>query len=118
MSGYRVHSFDPNAYEQPGPPMRPYNWVQWTGVGLIVFSLAGLGAYLAGRVGLLPEWIDSAFPLFMLAPLGSVLVNSRRQPATSVGPEQREKNRKVLIITIAICAVVLGAAAFIEFQGA
>ena len=26
MSGYREHSFDPNAYEQPGRPLKPYNW--------------------------------------------------------------------------------------------
>jgi hypothetical protein len=24
MTGYRAHSFDPNAYEQPGRPMRPF----------------------------------------------------------------------------------------------
>ena len=24
MTGYREHSFDPNAYEQPGRPMRPF----------------------------------------------------------------------------------------------
>ena len=39
MSGYRDRSnFDPNVSSDYGPPMRPYNWVQWTGIGLIALG--------------------------------------------------------------------------------
>ena len=51
MSGYREHSFDPNAYEQPGRPLQPYNWVQWTGVAIGVLGLAIIALGLLGRLG-------------------------------------------------------------------
>jgi hypothetical protein len=46
-----------------------------------------------------------------------VLVNSRRAPATQVGSELLAKNRRVLLITIAICAAIIGAAIAIEYSG-
>ena len=118
MSGYREHSFDPNAYEQPGPPLKPYNMVQWTGVALGLF---GTGIYLvhfAGRVGWIPKWIEEPSPAFVLPLIGLSLINSRRAPSTEVGSEQLEKNRRVLLITVAVCAVILGPPAGIEFSGA
>ena len=118
MSGYREHSFDPNAYEQPGKPLRPYNWVQWTGI-----AIGGLGVLLtvvqlAGKVGVIPQWLDDSPPTVLLLLLGMVLVNSRREPSALAGSEQLEKNRKLLLITVAICAAVLGAALVIQFGGA
>ena len=118
MTGYREHSFDPNAYEQPGPPLKPYNMVQWIGV---VFAVLGILAFFVwgfGRLGLIPQWIDHPAPVIMLGAVGTMLVNSRRAPGTQVGSEQLEKNRRVLLITVAICATVLGAALVIEFSGA
>ena len=119
MSGYREHSFDPNAYEQPGRPLKPYNWVQWTGVAIGVLGLAIIALGLLGRFGWIPPWLDGPpAGAFMLPIIGISLINSRREPGTQVGSEQLEKNRKVLLITAAICAAVLGAALAIEFSGA
>ena len=119
MSGYREHSFDPNAYEQPGPPLKPYNWVQWTGVAIGTAGAALITLDLLGRIGLLPRWIDDPSPApFMLLVVGMFLLNSRRGPAAQVGSEQLAKNRRVILITVAIVAAVIGAAAVIEFSGA
>ena len=115
MSGYREHSFNPNAYEQPGPPLRPFNWVQWTGVVFEVIGVAALLAYAAGRIGWTPEWIEHPGAMIMLGAVGAMLINSRRQPGTQVGSEQLERNRKVLLITVAILAAIFGAVLVIEF---
>jgi hypothetical protein len=118
MSGYRESSFDPYAYEQPGRPLRPFNWVQWCGVALIAGAIAFDLVSLARVLG----WIEAPGPKvsFAIAPLviGVALINSRREPGTQVGSEQLAKNRRVLLITVAILAAVLGAATVIEFTGA
>ena len=81
MSSYRQHDFDPNAYEQPDPPARPYNKVQWLGVVLgtagVLLALAGFAA----RFG----WIDDRFQAgtgvtVALCAAGLILINSRRAP--------------------------------------
>jgi hypothetical protein len=119
VTGYREHSFDPNAYEQPGPPLKPYNWVQWTGVAIATVGAALITLHLLGRAGWIPQWIDDPSPApFMLLVIGTLFVNSRRAPGTLVGSEQLAKNRRVLLITVAICSAVLGAALVIEFSGA
>ena len=118
MSGYREHSFDPNAFEQPGKPMRPYNWVQWTGIAIGGLGVLLTTVHLAGKIGLFPRWLDDSPPAFLLLLLGLVLVNSRREPSTLAGSAQLEKNRKLLLITVAICAAILGIALVIEFGGA
>ena len=115
---YRQSSYDPYAYEQPGRPMRPYNKVQWIGVALIVASIAALLAYFAGRAGWIAPLVKEVQISTALAIIGSVLVNSRREPGTPVGEEQRRRNRKVLLITILVCSVIIGAAVAIEFSGA
>ena len=117
MGGYRESSYDPLAYERPGRPMRPYNWVQWIGVALIVASVATLLAYFAGRAGWIAPLVKEVQLSTALAIVGSILVNSRREPGTQAGEEQLRRNRKVLLITILVCAVIIGAAAIIEFKG-
>ena len=118
MSGYRESSFDPHAFEQPGRLLRPFNWVQWCGVAVIVGTIAFDLVLLARAVGW-PETYGSKVT-FTIAPLvlGAALVNSRREPGTMVGSEQLAKNRRVLLITILVCAAILGAALVIEFIGA
>jgi membrane protein insertase Oxa1/YidC/SpoIIIJ len=118
MTGYRQSGFDPNAYEQPGKPLRPYNMVQWAGVAAGLAGIAIDLAYFADKFG----WIDApalspslAFPFLII---GFALINSRREPATLVGSEQLEKNRKVLLVTLAILVLVLGLAALIDSLGA
>ena len=49
---------------------------------------------------------------------GIFLINSRRHPYVDEAPEQQARNRRMLLITIAICTAVLGAALVIEFTGA
>lgn len=118
MSGYRQSNFDPNAYQQPGAPLRPYNWVQWTGFALGIVGMGLFLVHIAGKIGWIAPPIGySAAGLIPLL-LGSALINSRRAPSTLVTAEQQARNTRTLVITVAICAVVLGLAAIIEFTGA
>jgi hypothetical protein len=80
MSSYRQHDFDPNAYEQPRPPARPYNKVQWLGVVLGGAGILLGMADLAARLG----WIDARFEagtgvIVALCAAGIILINSRRE---------------------------------------
>jgi len=118
MPGYREHSFDPYAYEQPGAPVRPFNWVQWLGAGLIAIGLAAFLVYAASRLGWIPAVLKNPAPVTGFSVIGIVLINSRRQPGTPAGSEQLQRNRKVLLITVAILAVILGAAIVIDSLGA
>ena len=119
MSSYRQSSYDPDAYEQPGRPLKPYNWVQWSGVALGIVGAVLITLDVLGRLGWIPQWIDDPSPgSFTLLILGTVLVNSRREPDTLITEEQRARNKRTLLITAAICAVILGGALVIEFAGA
>jgi hypothetical protein len=118
MSGYREHSFDPEAFERAGPPMRPYNWVQWCGVAFVGAAIATLILYFAGLVGLIAPLIEKVQLSTALAMIGVVLIGSRREPGTWVGSEHLHRNRKIFLITIAVLAVVLVAAIIIESKGA
>ena len=118
MAGYREHSYDPNGdWGQQGRPLRPFNWVQWTGVAIEIVALAGLLAYVGGRVGIIPEWIDGAFPLIMLAPIGSVLITSRREPAHDLAPELAPARKRWMIIVVALCVALIGGAAIVQLAG-
>jgi hypothetical protein len=119
MSGYREHGFDPSAYEQPGPPLKPYNWVQWTGVALLALSIVVFGYYLASSAGWVPELRvkPPAFGLPLLL-MGMSLVYSRREGSTDLAPELAAQRKRWMIITIAVCAIILGAAAIIDLSGA
>ena len=117
MSGYREHNFDPYAYEQPGRPLRPFNWVQWTGVAFEALGLGLMLAHLAGQIGWIAPFFGSSFG-FAAMIIGLALINSRREPGTQIGSEQLARNRRVLLITVAIVAAIIGAAAVIEFSGA
>lgn len=118
MSGYRQHSFDPNAWEQPGPPLRPFNWVQWTGVALGTIGIAFQLVYFAGRLGWIPPLIDQSSPTFVLVILGVVLINSRRQPAHDPAPELADARKRWLIVTAFVRAAILGFAAALDLLGA
>jgi hypothetical protein len=116
MASYRDSSFDPNAYQRPGPPMRPYNWVQWSGFGLALVGVAVFLAYLAGRAGWIRNPLDSPTPGAGFLLIGSVLINSRRQPGSG---ELRSTSRRTLIaIAVALAAFAIALAAVLYFQGA
>ena len=118
MSGYRQQGFDPNASSGAGAPMRPFNWVQWLGVALIVVGIA-LSIAMIGA-GLDVAWLQSFRHVPSVVPilLGVVLINSRRHPGTDPAPELAPARQRWLIIIVAICAAVLGVATVIEFSGA
>lgn len=108
--GYRRSNFDPNAaWGEPGPPLRPYNWVQWTGVGFLVFGLIGMLAEFAARVGWI-SFLDGDFiPFVSFMPLGAVLINSRREPNRVADPATLPR-RKIIAIVVLGVAVALGVA--------
>ncbi len=117
MASYREHNFDPNAYEQPGPPLRPFNWVQWTGVALEVIGLGLFLVHLAGKIGWIDPLVGSGVGLVpMIA--GVLLINSRRMPPELVTPGQQERNTRTLIITVIAGAVIFGVVTLIELTGA
>jgi hypothetical protein len=118
VSGYRQSSYDPNAYERAGAPMRPFNWVQWTGVGLsaigMLLAVAMIGAGL-GVAWLAPfRNVPAVIPIVV----GSLLINSRRHPATDPAPELAPARKRWFTIILVICAIALGAAAVIDLTGA
>ena len=117
MSGYRQHGFDPNAFEQPGPPLRPFDKWQWLGVALGSAAVLLFAADLAGRAGIIPHKTGDMGGVIMLLLMPALLlVNHRRGPATLVGSEQLGR-RKVLLVLIAAAAIA-GTAAVILSQGA
>ena len=120
MSGYRDRqSFDPYSGGDYGRPMRPFNWVQWTGVGLIALGTIFALAFLLGEAGIVPKFLARSPQPFATFPLiGMLLVNSRRQPGPVVEQEQRRRNQRVLLITTAIVVPILVAAAAIDLLGA
>ena len=119
MSGYRQSGFDPDAFEQAGAPLRPFNWVQWSGVALGTAGAVISTLHLAGLLGWIPAWVEDSSPWsLILIIVGVVLVNSRRQPPTAAGAEKLEKNRRVLLITALIVVAILGVAALIDSLGA
>ena len=114
MSGYRdSSSYDPMAGPRYGRPLRPYNMVQWTGIGLIIVGLAIDVAYFSGRLGWLSKGLT---PLVALPPIitGGVLVNSRREEITDPAPELAPARRRSLIIVGVGCIIILGAALILE----
>lgn len=114
MSGYRDRSnYDPYASPRYGRPLRPYNWVQWTGVGLVLVGLALDALYFANRFG----WSKLAFVTPTLALpvifLGISLVNSRRQEVYDPAPDLAAARRKWLLIVTLTCVVIIGIATII-----
>ena len=117
MSGYRDESsFDPNAYQRPGPPMRPYNWVQWSGFALALVGTAIFLAYLAGRAGWIRNPLESPTPGVGFLVIGSILINSRREPAS--GPIRTTSRRTLVVIALALAAFAIALAALLYFKGA
>ena len=117
MSGYRDSSnYDPYASPRYGRPLRPYNWVQWTGVALVLVGMAIDFSYFAGRLGWLRRDIT---PVVALPPLmiGVALINSRRQEVVDPAPELAAERKRWTIIVVIVCAVVIGAALILDYLG-
>jgi len=116
MGSYRDSSYDPNAYERPGPPVRPYNWVQWTGVAMGCVGMAIALAYLAGRAGWIGSPLESPTPGVGFLLIGSILINSRRHPGS--GGVRSTSRRTLIAISLALVAFAIALAAVLYFQGA
>ena len=119
MTGYREHSFEPYTGSQSGRPLRPYNWVQWTGVVMLGLSMLAYAYYFADGTGLVPE--TRIKPLTIGLPLlfaGMALVYSRREEPVDPAPELAAARKRWLIIIVAVCAVILGLAAALDLSGA
>ena len=110
---YRQSSYDPLATSVGGRPLRPFNWVQWTGVALVGLSLVLVVAMLAGELGV--SWLRPLrhAPVFIPALIGSFLINSRREPAVDPAPELASERRNWLIRVSAACVLILGLAAVV-----
>ena len=118
MAGYRQSSFDPNAYQRYGKPLRPYNWAQWLGVVFAALGVLGYFAWAAEKLGWISIGFDEPAPFISLPLIGVALINSRREVLDDQAPELAADRKRWLLIVLAICAAVLGAAAIIEFTGA
>ena len=115
MAGYRQHSYDPNAGGEYGPPLRPFNWVQWLGVASFGVGLAIMLAYAGGKLGLLPKLLDSPTPGTAFVLISMPLINWRRQ-TVPLSPETIRRRSLIILAALAICA--LAAALVIYFKGA
>lgn len=116
MAGYRESSFDLTGSPRYGRPLRPYNWVQWTGVGLIVVGLVIDAIYFSGRLG----WISKTdAPMLALPPImaGALLVNSRREQVADPAPELAAERKRWLIIVTILCVAIIGAAVVLDYLG-
>jgi hypothetical protein len=117
VSGYRESSFDPSAGGDYGPPLRPFNRVQWTGVGFIAFGVGLMLAAVAGTLGLFARRAGAdMLPMgTTFAALGTVLINSRRSPA-SLSADTRRRRTVIFAVALAVGAITAGA--IIYFKGA
>lgn len=117
MTGYRESNFDPYGQTNYGRPLRPFNWVQWTGVGLELLGVAAYVGYVLGAFGWTRQFVST--PALGMAPLflGISLINSRREVRTDPAPELAAARRKWLAIVTAVCAVVLGIATIFALKG-
>jgi hypothetical protein len=115
---YRQSRYDPLANEMPGPPLRPYNWVQWAGVACEVVAILLFIVWGAGKLGWIAPLLDRPLPAVAFGALGTILVGSRRGPGIQVGSEQYARNRKWLVATTAVLTVFFAILVVIEFKGA
>jgi hypothetical protein len=115
MSGYRDSSnYDPYASPRYGRPLRPYNWVQWTGVAFVLVGIAIDLSYFAGRLGWIPRDVT---PLVALLPImsGAILVNSRREIVVDPAPELAAERKRALIVVSLLCIFVFAVAIALAF---
>ena len=116
--GYRdtATGYDPNAYERPGPIIRPYNWVQWTGVAIGTLGMALGLLHLAVEFG----WVRAPDPgsgFISLVFIGSLLIGSRREPASD-GVVRTTSRRTLIAVAFALVGFAIGLTALLVFQGA
>jgi hypothetical protein len=120
VSGYReISSYNPRE-PRPGAPARPYDRVQWIGVGVGSLGLFVLLADIAGRFGWIPKPFDDPSALITaFTVLGTVLVSSRRGPAPDLSdPEVAARRRWALAGALVLAALIGAAIAILQARGA
>ena len=118
MAGYRdTSNFDPMPSSY-GPPLRPYNKVQWIGAAMQLIAAAGYGYYIAQQAGWVP---DLGFNTMMIALpfllFGMTFVYSRRQEPVDLAPELAAQRKRWMFITVAISALIIGTAIVLDYYG-
>jgi hypothetical protein len=103
---YRQSSFDPLFIPSSTRPKRPFNWVQWLGVGCEVAAGAVLLLHLGGQFGVLGGEPVTVHYATVLALVGMTLINSRREEGEPLSDAQRRRNAQWLWWTIAILVCV------------
>jgi hypothetical protein len=110
---YRQSSFDPLAPSAPVGPARPFNWLQWIGVGFEAAAIAILLWHFSGVLG----WTGAkpVSPIYGTATaiIGMTLINSRTQPLAAEDEPQRRRNARWLawalgvVATLALLAIII-----------
>jgi hypothetical protein len=111
MTGYRDSNYEPYGATNTGRPMRPFNWVQWTGVALMVLSLCAYGYAFAGAEGWVPKLrVQPTIVGLTSLIIGINLINSRRREAIDIAPELAAERKRALIVVSLLCIFVFAAA--------
>ena len=101
---YRQISYDPLA-SIPGRARRPFNWVQWLGVGIEALAVAWLLLFAASEFGWLGATHLVPQPATILAIVGAVLVGSRREEPLPLSTQQQRRNGLWLKVVSALLMV-------------
>ncbi|WP_114227708.1 MULTISPECIES: hypothetical protein [Sphingomonas] len=113
---YRQSTYDPLAPAANGPPLKPFNWVQWCGVAMAALGVVGSLLWLGAVTGLVPAWGKDFVRFGLIGTFGIILINTRR---ADVPPEERvayrAKQRRQSIIMLVIIGVASVAAFIFAF---
>jgi len=97
---------DPASYNTR--PVRPYNATQWAGVALGSLGILMALLHFGNELGWFALGFDLGVPASISAMmLGSLLVNSRREPVPDLAPELAAARRRwTLIVTLTVAALI------------
>jgi hypothetical protein len=98
--------------------MRPFNWVQWTGVALFAVAMAMALVRWAGRFGWIEPHADETSLSGALNVMGLILIMSRREPVPDDAPGLSPARRGWLVVLFALAVALAGTAIFLQFLGA